>query len=474
MPFLIPSPWPRIVALLFFSGLSPEYVRLVSYLPLFLLLLSCLALPLVSATASQWSWLDGNIPEYGEEPIRRGKSVRLGGYTYTFPNWTGEEKIQWVGETLDIWSYDRFYNSAESLSAIRSINPAICLLDTFVPIICDGEGKQWLNVGGFDNRTMGEWVLRKADGTEAPNHLWSWGDTHAMDIGNDDWADYFRTRVEMWVQEYGGDGYFLDGVPWEGVYYFGYGYDLEGYKTPGQVNDATIQFLDRIRSPNLLVFDDQPQYERAKHFDGIWDEAWMVYDSTVPWPWQGTTIGTNWEKAVEHLERHSRNMTPYIAQGWYHYGDEKALEFMVASYLLGKQSNSATFMPTPMGSPALPSGASYDLSSNDGNIYRLELGENARIFGIELGPPLRDRVKMPDGIWVREFEDGMVCVNPSRYGSGAVELGGVLLDLHGNPVTEISLGPRTGAILVGENPVPFLIALACTLLGFVGLGKRDP
>ena len=76
------------------------------------------------------------------------------------------------------------------------------------------------------------------NGSEAQNHLWSWSDTHAMDIGNPDWAEYFRNRTEFWVDAYGGDGYFLDGVPWEGVYYLGYGYDLRDYRNPGEVNEA--------------------------------------------------------------------------------------------------------------------------------------------------------------------------------------------------------------------------------------------
>jgi len=333
--------------------------------------------------AEGWSWIDCDIPGLGEEPIRTNCSIRLGAYMWIYPNWTDREIIQFAAENFDIFSVKHLpvFRNSTSIGMLRSTNPSICLLLTFCPIILDESDDWYLNVGGW-REEMHDWVLRLSNGSEAPNRLWSFTNTHVMDIGNPLWAAYFRDRANAWVRRLGVDGYFLDGVPWNGVYYPDAA-DLLGYSSRDEINSAIIRFLDVVRQPHLcLVLDDVTEPWQQEHLDGVWGEDWLGYDPTVPWGQKDTS---QWEEAVERLELYSSQMKPYLAQGWYHYGREWELEYLASTYLLAKKSNSAAFQPCPIGSPSLPPGAAYDYSSYDADVYRRELDEHGSIFNVKLG-----------------------------------------------------------------------------------------
>jgi len=404
----------------------------------------------VSAPDPPWSWIDGNIPSYGQEPIRRNMSIRLGAYMYVFDNLTEKELLRFAGTHFDIFSYNHIHFDHSSTKELREHNPAICLLLTFCPLILDESNASLLNVGGWSNASMASWVLRTADGREAPNTLWSFANTHFMNIGNSDWATYFRDRANMWVDLMGADGYFIDGVPWNGVYYPDPG-TLPEYNSTGQIDQAIIRFLDIIRTPHhCLVLDDVTEPWQQAHLDGVWGEDWLGYDSTVPW---GSTDVKRWREAVENLERYSAQRKPYIAQAWYHYGRTKELEYLAATYLLGKKSNSATFQPCPVGSPALSRSASYDYSSYEAAIYELELREHPGLFSVDLGGPQGGRAEIEEDFWVRAYSKGLVFVNPSSTRARAFQLDAPMKDVNGSWVTRVELAPRSAAILTGPDPV---------------------
>ncbi len=433
-----------------------------------LVALMILGLP-IAASAAKWSWKGRIIPDRGEEPIRTNKTVRLGAYMWVFDGWSDEQRLRFAGTQFDIFSYDHgFYYTPESTKVLRSYNPAICLMVTFCPMILDQANHTWLNVGGWNESRMESWVLRTKDGAEAANPLWSFGNTRVMDIGNPDWAIYFRDRANMWVDYMGADGYFIDGVPWNGVYYPSVS-NLSGYRSVQEINDAIIRFLDLARTPHhCLVVDDVFQPWQQAHLDGVWGEDWLAYDSSLPF---GENNVARWEQAVQNLETYTAEKKPYIAQGWYHYGNSTELEYLVATYLLGKKSNSGTFQPCPMGSPALSPDAPYDLSSYQADIYSLELEEHASIFGVELGMPVADRVRVGPDFWVRQFTNGLVYVNPSLTRTTVFEVDGSMRNVEGEVVSQVTLGPRSGAILLGPEPVsvPLLDAVSVEVQGLKDL-----
>ena len=247
---------------------------------------------------SPWSWKDRLLPEYGEEPIRTGRNVRLGAFTWVFTGWTNEERNRWVGSHFEAFSYDHvgYYYSSADVRMMRETNPAIFLGLSFCPQILDVKAQSYLNVGGWDPSSMGDWVLRLADGGEAPNQLWSFEDTHVMDVGNPAWSDYFRDRAAMWVERAGADGVFLDGTPWGGAYYPDPS-NLRDYDSREEIEAATRAFVDNLRKVTMVI-DDEWKNGRQEHLDGLWDEGWMGYDSTIP-TW-GFDSPARWENRGRH------------------------------------------------------------------------------------------------------------------------------------------------------------------------------
>ena len=123
------------------------------------------------------------------------------------------------------------------------------------------------------------------------------------------------------------------------------------------------------------------------------------------------------------------------------------LEYLVASYLLGKRSNSALFQPCPIGSPHLPEGSPYDLSCYAADVYAAELEAYPEIFDVELGPPMGVRYPVEEHLWAREFQRGRVYVNASLTESRVVDLGETMQNVDDGAVDRLTLPPRTGAIL---------------------------
>ena len=394
---------------------------------------------------SPWSWKDRLLPEYGEEPIRTGRNVRLGAFTWVFTGWTNEERNRWVGSHFEAFSYDHvgYYYSSADVRMMRETNPAIFLGLSFCPQILDVKAQSYLNVGGWDPSSMGDWVLRLADGGEAPNQLWSFEDTHVMDVGNPAWSDYFRDRAAMWVERAGADGMFLDGTPWGGAYYPDPS-KLRDYDSREEIEAATRAFVDNLRKVTMVI-DDEWKNGRQEHLDGLWDEGWMGYDSTIP-TW-GFDSPARWETAVATVEQVSARKKLDLSQGWYHYGNRFELEYLVASYLLGKRSNSALFQPCPMGSPHLPDGAPYDLSCFAADVYAAELEAYPEIFEVEMGPAMGGRYPVEEHLWVRDFERGRVYVNASLTESRVVDLEETMQNVDDGAVDRVTLAPRTGAIL---------------------------
>ena len=139
-------------------------------------------------------------------------------------------------------------------------------------------------------------------------------------------------------------------------------------------------------------------------------------DSTIPiW---GFDSPARWETAVATVEQVSARKKLDLSQGWYHHGNRFELEYLVASYLLGKRSNSALFQPCPIDSPHLPEGSPYDLSCYAADVYAAELEAYPEIFDVELGPPMGVRYPVEEHLWAREFQRGRVYVNASLTESG--------------------------------------------------------
>ena len=247
----------------------------------------------------------------------------------------------------------------------------------------------------------------------------------------------------MWVERAGADGVFLDGTPWGGAYYPDPS-NLRDYESRAEIEAATRAFVDNLRTVTMVI-DDEWKDGRQEHLDGLWDEGWMGYDSTIP-TW-GFDSPARWETAVATVEQVSARKKLDLSQGWYHHGNRFELEYLIASYLLGKRSNSALFQPCPIDSPHLPEGSPYDLSCYAADVYAAELEAYPEIFDVELGPPMGVRYPVEEHLWAREFQRGRVYVNASLTESRVVDLGETMQNVDDGAVDGLTLPPRTGAIL---------------------------
>jgi hypothetical protein len=414
----------------------------------------------ISSAQAQWSWLNKNIPAYGEEPIRTAKNVRLGIVSWIYDFGDGDlspaARAEYVAPRFDLYFHDTTYWDPASTAAIRAHNPAVAQFLGAWPTLANERSYMYFGaVGGYNAATMSNMVLRTSGGVEVPSQLWDFGDTHYMDIGNPAWVAYFRTKIMTEMARFGSDGVVMDGTPMDGIYYLNIpGYSpLANYSNATQVNNAIFSFFDTLRSPHIfLTMDDRPAPYYSDHYDAVWGEDWMGYDSTVPF---GFNNVAKWNQAVSDLSRISAEERPYIAQGWYHAGDRDELEYLVGSYLLGKESNSATFQPMPVGHPELPPDAPYDLSSYWVGVYEAELNNYPEIFDVRLGDAIAERVSIATNLWTRQFEDGQVYVNASLSTQQIVTLTAPMYDIDGNLRTQITLAPRSGAILSEFGPGDF-------------------
>ena len=403
--------------------------------------------------AAGYSWLEGRLPALGEEPIRPGKSIRLGGYFYGMSEeeWPWAERREWIGRHFDL--YSAMPQSREDFFALRPANPALCLLLMFCPVILSVGPGGGLSVGGLDPERMAGWRLLTKEGAEAPNTLWGTKDlgrlTSFMDIGNKEWAEFFRRRANLLCRLYGADGYCIDGVPWNGVYYLQPQVELRDYSSGAQVNAAIYRFLDAVRAPHpFLVLDDVTSPEQQAHLDGVWGEDWLAYDASLPF---GDDRTARWEQAVENVERYSAQRKPYIAAGWYHYGRDNELDYLLATYLLAKRSNSVVFQPQPMGSGLVgPPKHAYDLGGYHIGLARQEIEAHRALLDVELGAPLAGRERRPgaEAVWQRRFRQGLVLVNASLRETATVPLRRRMRRAGGEVVSAVTLAPRSGAILL--------------------------
>jgi len=408
-----------------------------------------------------YSWMEKRLPGYGEEPIRPGKSIRLGGFLYGYDaiplpgeEWPWPDARDWMARNLDLVSMGVW--PPEDTAVMRAINPAMCLLLVAVPLILTVGGGEGFATGGYEPGRMAAWRLMTKGGEESPNALWGekelGRETHYMDIGNKDWTEFFRQQWNERCRQYGADGYCIDGVPWNGVYYLEPGVELRDYADAEQVNATIYRFLDAIRTPReFLVVDDVPQPERQAHLDGVWGEDWLAYDSSLPW---GEDRTARWELAVDYVARYSAERKPYIAAGWYHHGNENELEYLLATYLMAKESNSVVFQPQPMGTGVGPPQWSYDIGGYHLGLFKSEVEEYRHLFEVELGKPLAGRERRAEShaeggtVWQRRFQKGVVLVNASVEQAASVSLPVPLRRARGEVVNQVELPPRSGAILV--------------------------
>jgi hypothetical protein len=315
---------------------------------------------------------------------------------------------------------------------------------------------------------MQAWTLRDAAGNEIPHPDKG---AHWMDFGNAMWAEHWKAQTLKLIAKYGAVGVVASELPLGNSEITDNLANLQKYKTREDLAEATLQWLQKVRSPgaywllpSAIGFDGivghptSPLEENlaepaligrywdhfAPFIDGAWCEGWVQ-----PY-W--TEFGLPSDVRDMHLavgNRASRNGQLLIATAAYRNDGE--LETLLAHYLLvSHKQGDFVFQPMPIQAGAPPE-AGLSLK-----VFREEVKRKAAYLQIPLGSSLDEKlyVRAENGaVWKRRFQNGMVYLNPADTHAVRLTLGGGMRRI-GETETkrEIELAPRSGVILLFTEP----------------------
>ncbi|MBN2151767.1 MAG: hypothetical protein JW839_09995, partial [Candidatus Lokiarchaeota archaeon] len=365
------------------------------------------------------------------ENIRPGKTVRIGAYLYdarAIGNFTDAQARDWIASNMDVYSLGGYTNYTlypDDVLAMRAINNETRFyIMNFGTTL--GEYDNWTvdgplgNCTSVWNSTMDSWTLKLKDGREALGVRRGSDDSkgHLMDLGSEGWADYYTWVWNNRVAAYHADGVAIDEIMWRG--YWGTDInELRDYSSIEQITETCYQWLERVHGNATFEIITQAFWDEAQqHQDGIWGE--LAFRSGGAY---GTRVddresvifyeAMDWAGIVQNLVSHGERDRSYIWAAWYNRDEPEALEYCVATYLMGKVNNctSVVFHPQPTYGGGYPRNlAGYSLET-----VRQELLRHTEFFDLELGDALGPML-LKNGAggqyYQREFTNGIVLVNP--------------------------------------------------------------
>ncbi len=387
--------------------------------------------------------------------IREGKTIRLGGYFYV-SGFHGRnqdmslEELTWAANNLDILSFAPSVTK-DTIKKMKQINENLRIYYmTYATTLYEIPPYGW---PAFDAKSMQGWVLKYKNGEEATGIRRKKTDSnaHIMDLGSAQWADFFKKYAAKLTKERAVNGVAIDEIMWEG--YWGANREqLAKYTSVDQISDSCYEWLKRIAIRHEFDIIHQAYWDQAQQYaNGIWGElAFYAWEDTEHSSRSVFYKKMNWEQIVKNLEQYSSGRRTYIWAAWYKRDNKEQLLYSLATYLLGKQSDSAVFQPQPLyGSATAPNPNNFAGYMLDTMMQEYE--KNRNLFDVELGAPTEKVTKIStnDGgqYWRRKFAKGLVVCNPSATSTISIFLEKAMLDITGEKTQTIILRPRSGAIL---------------------------
>lgn len=368
----------------------------------------------------------------GPEAIRPGKSVRLGAYFYGGTEAIDpDETAAWIGDNVDVFAlggWPGYFFNASQVATVRAANPAaryyiMTFATTFGSVDSNPDCASMTDPtvwGCSFNETMHGWTLKYNDGTEAYGVRRGPGDpcAHLMDLGSEGWARFYAWFYDQRVQENNANGVAIDEVMWNGYW----GTDVSQLRDYSSIEEITASCYEwlRVVHENMAseIITQAFWPDAQQHQDGVWGELSFrcggAYGGRADDRQQNVFYETmNWQEIVENMHEVAGANKTYIWAAWYRQGDRQALEYAIATYLMGKPNNCTWlgFHPQPVYGGGYPENlAGYDFTTVKGEVER-----HPEFFDLELGQALgpMTRVAGRGGhAWQREFEHGIVLVNP--------------------------------------------------------------
>lgn len=354
----------------------------------------------------------------GREP-RPGKTVRLGGYFFggfDKMHMMSQRQLEWVAKNLDVLALNPNYVETngngggitpEKVLWLKENNSKLkfyCML--FATTMREPQ---------FDPATMSEWVVKHKGEHEAygvRREIENDAD-HLMDLGNPEYAKYFRNFMIEHANEYHADGVAIDEIMWNG--YWGLDVkDMKDYTSVDQITKTCYDWLETIKENNQKEVIHQAFWNEAQeHTNGVWGEAAFYSSWRDGHEYEVFYKDLDYRGIVDKVSEFGRKDETYIWGSFYFRDEELHLEYAVATYLLGKTGEHVVFHPQPIYDGGYPNNlGGYSLAT-----LMQEYESRRNIFDVELGNPVGDfYTEKIHGrtIWVRQFEKGMVYVNPNK------------------------------------------------------------
>ncbi len=333
--------------------------------------------------------------------IRKGKSIRLGGYLYNLPgSELSVDNLDWVSENLDVLALHPNIE-AYKIKLLKKKNP------TFKFYIMRFATS--LSEPTFIPSQMNAWTVKNKKGEEALGVRRKSDDSsyHLMDLGNEDYANWFKNYTAGLAEEYGADGVFIDEIMWNGYWNLDVR-DMRDYTTIKQITDSCYDWLKIVKENNPYEIITQAFWPDALQYqDGVWGEQAFkanFRDGEYDVFYQSSS----WKNMVNLIKTLGGQNKTYLWAGWYLKGDERQLEYCLATYLMGKNGDSVVFQPQPI-DPKVEGISGYHIEN-----YMQEVEVHRKYFNVELGQPLglMKSINVQNSvIWYREFENGYVYCN---------------------------------------------------------------
>ena len=332
--------------------------------------------------------------------------------------------------------------TAAQMARLREVNPEITILRylNFAAVYGDTSIQRVLD-------EHPEWILRDENGDPMPSRLHETG--MMMDPSSEGWSGYLADKATQFVTQQGYDGIMGDEVlmvneldpEFSGINTrTGQPYTTQEYRDDQY--QIVLCVKEALGSDKFLLlnnvkrgsgyFEEQP-YRFLEASDGVVAEG---FRGLSQWPLDRYLTEEAWIDNVEMMLDVQSRQKAIVAVIKYDkdvVSSQERLQdynlFMFTTFLMG------------MGDSCYYTAAVRDPEDPYGDI-KLYFD----YWEIDLGEPL-DRYESNGSHYKREFENARVLVNPTDS-TATVDLGGDLTTLDGVMVSEITMNPHTGTILL--------------------------
>ncbi|HEX2044488.1 MAG TPA: putative glycoside hydrolase [Gaiellaceae bacterium] len=293
-------------------------------------------------------------------------------------------------------------------------------------------------VGYYDaHRNHPDWFLLDTQGRRVESAHFS--GVWLMDVGSRAYQDRWLANVASELRGKGWDGVMLDDTNYSPAWHLA-GRTLAKYPGDAQYAAATRSFLARVGPPlmadGFLVLPNVYTVWPSGH--DVWRD-WIQFTSGAVqeyWTKWGEDAsqhftGADWSYRREFLRITQQAGKVYLGITYAPLDDVRSMRYARASFLLDWNGgrSALVFEPSPGGQDP----------------YSQE-------WTADVGMPL-GRAYQAGRVWRRDFETGVVLVNPSTS-TASIALGGTFYTPNGTAVTSVSLRPASGLVLRSTPPPP--------------------